>query len=154
MSTIQKSIEVRCPVSTVYNQWTQFETFPQFMEGVERIQQIDDRHVHWHAKVAGVDREWDAEITEQVPEERISWQSVNGPDNGGTVLFEPIDADRTRLTMMMDFDPKGFVENAGDVLGVVERRVEGDLERFRSFIEKTGRETGAWRGEVHGQNVS
>ena len=106
------------------------------------------------AWVAGVDREWDAEITEQVPEERISWHSVSGPDNGGTVLFEPIDADRTRLTMMMDYDPKGFVENAGDVLGVVERRVEGDLERFRSFIEKTGRETGAWRGEVHGRNVS
>jgi uncharacterized membrane protein len=154
MSTVQKTIEVKQPVSTVYNQWTQFESFPEFMEGVESIQQLDDKRVHWHAKIGGVDREWDAEITEQIPDQRISWRSVNGPDNGGTVTFEPLGSDRTRLTVQMAYEPEGMVEKAGDALGAVERRVEGDLERFREFIEKRGQESGAWRGEIHGRSVS
>jgi uncharacterized membrane protein len=154
MSTVQKSIEVKQPVSTVYNQWTQFESFPEFMEGVESIRQLDDKRVHWHAKIGGVDREWDAEITEQIPDQRISWRSVNGPDNGGTVTFEPLGSDRTRLTVQMAYEPEGMVEKAGDALGAVERRVEGDLERFREFIEKRGQESGAWRGEIHGRSVS
>lgn len=153
MSVIEKTVEVRCPLSKVYNQWTQFESFPRFMEGVEEVRQIDDTHLHWHAEIAGVDREWDAEITEQVPDQKIAWHSITGPDNGGTVIFQPVDPERTRITLRMEYDPEGFVENTADMLGVVERRVEGDIKRFRDFIEERGGETGAWRGEVRGGSV-
>ena len=153
MSVIEKAVEVQCPLSQVYNQWTQFETFPRFMEGVEEVKQTDDTHLHWHAEIAGVDREWDAEITEQVPDRKIAWRSISGPENGGTVTFQQVDPQRTRVTLRMEYDPSGFVENAADMLGVIDRRIEGDMKRFRDFIEERGQETGAWRGDVSGGSV-
>jgi uncharacterized membrane protein len=149
MSTITKSVDVDVDVSTAYNQWTQFETFPEFMEGVEEIRQIDDTHTHWKLKVAGVTREFDATITEQNPDERVAWRSDRGPDHAGVVTFHRLGDSRTRVTAQMDIDPEGFVENAADKLGVLDLRVKGDLARFKDFIEKRGgRETGAWRGDV------
>jgi uncharacterized membrane protein len=148
METVEKSIDVHVPVSTAYNQWTQFEDFPRFMEGVKEVRQLDDTHLHWRAEVAGKDKEWDAEITEQVPDQRIAWRSVGGAPNSGVVSFDRIDQDTTRILVEMDYDPEGVVENVGDAVGVVSRRVEGDLERFKEFIESRGQETGAWRGDV------
>ena len=150
MSSVKKSIDVNVPVRTAYNQWTQFEEFPRFMEGVESVKQLDDTGLHWHANVGGKDQEWDAKITEQTPDRVVAWRSTSGAENGGHVSFQPIDANRTRVTVEIFYDPKGFVENVGDALGFVSRRVEGDLERFKKFIESHGSETGAWRGEVHG----
>ena len=149
MERIEKSIEVGCPVRTVYNQWTQFEDFPKFMDGVKDVKQLDDTHVHWHAEVWGKDKEWDAEITEQVPDERISWRSVSGALNAGTVRFEPIGPDRTRVRLVMAYEPEGAIENIGDALGVMSGRVEHTVKDFKKFIEQRGQETGAWRGEVH-----
>jgi uncharacterized membrane protein len=148
METVEKSIDVHVPVSTAYNQWTQFEDFPRFMEGVREVRQLDDTHLHWRAEVAGKEKEWDAEITEQVPDQRIAWRSVGGAPNSGVVSFDRIDQDTTRILVEMDYDPEGVVENVGDAVGVVSRRVEGDLERFKEFIESRGQETGAWRGDV------
>ena len=148
MSTIEKSIEVNVPVHTAYNQWTQFEDFPRFMEGVKEVRQLDDTHVHWHAEVAGKDKEWDAEITEQIPDQRIAWRSVSGVRNAGVVTFHHIDDTTTRIMLQMDYEPEGMMENAGDVSGVLSHRIEGDLERFKDFIESRGAETGAWRGSV------
>lgn len=147
MSTIEKTVDVEVPVRTAYAQWTQFESFPQFMEGVEQVRQLDDTHVHWKAEIAGVTREWDAEIVDQTPDERITWRSTDGTTNQGTVSFAPL-APGARVTLRLDFEPDGIVEKAGDVLGVVERRAEGDLKRFKSFIEGRGVATGDWRGEV------
>ena len=147
MSTIEKSIEVEVPVRTAYDQWTQFESFPRFMEGVESVQQVDDKRLHWKAEIAGVEREWDAEIVDQTPDQQITWRSLDGTENKGTVQFAPAQAG-TSVTLRLDFNPDGFVEKAGDVLGIVERRAEGDLQRFKEFIELRGTETGAWRGEV------
>ncbi len=148
MSTHEESIEVDVPVSTAYNQWTQFESFPQFMEGVERIDQVGDTMTHWVTKVAGAEREFDAEITEQHADERVAWRSVDGSSHAGVVTFHRIEPARTRIMLQMDFEPEGLVERAGDKLGVVNRRLKGDLERFKEFIESQGAETGAWRGEV------
>ena len=148
MSTIERSIEVDVPVSTAYNQWTQFEEFPRFMEGVESVQQSDDRHLHWVADIAGVRREWDAEITEQHPDERVAWRATGGTQNAGVVTFHRLDADRTKIMLQLEVDPEGFVEQAGDRLGFVSRRAASDLERFKEYIEDRGRETGAWRGDV------
>ncbi|HEX6005990.1 MAG TPA: SRPBCC family protein [Burkholderiales bacterium] len=153
MSVVEKTVEVQCPLSRVYNQWTQFESFPRFMEGVEDVKQTDDTHLHWRADIAGVDREWDAEITEQIPDRKIAWRSISGPGNGGTVTFQQIDPQRTRVTLRMEYDPKGFVENTANMLGVIDRRIEGDMKRFRDFIEERGQETGAWRGDVSGGAV-
>ena len=149
METIRKSIDVKAPIRTVYNQWTQFEEFPRFMEGVERVQQLDDTHVHWCAEIAGKNLEWDAEITEQQPDQCISWRSTDGKPNNGTVRFEQADGG-TRVLLTMEYEPEGIVENVGDFVGVTSRRVAGDLERFKDFIEKRGAETGGWRGEVEG----
>jgi uncharacterized membrane protein len=149
MERVDKSIEVNCPVRTVYNQWTQFEEFPRFMAGVKEVRQLDDTHVHWHAEVWGKDEEWDAEITEQTPDERISWRSVSGAPNAGTVRFEPLGPDRTRVRLTMAYEPQGAVEKAGDALGVFTSRVENTVEDFKKFIESRGAETGAWRGQVH-----
>ena len=149
MERIEKSVEVACPVRTVYNQWTQFEEFPRFMDGVKEVRQIDDTHVHWHAEIWGRDKEWDAEITEQEPDQRVSWKSVSGAANAGTVRFQPIDANRTRVRLTMGYEPEGAVEKTGDALGVMSGRVENTLEQFKKFIEERGRETGGWRGEVH-----
>lgn len=148
METVEKSIEVHVPVSAVYNQWTQFEDFPRFMEGIKEVKQLDDTHLHWRAEVGGKEKEWDAEITEQVPDQRIAWRSIGGATNSGVVTFDRVDEGTTRILVEMDYDPEGVVENVGDAVGAVSRRVEGDLERFRDFIESRGQETGAWRGEV------
>lgn len=148
MSTIEQSIEVKAPLSAVYNQWTQFEEFPRFMEGIEKITQTDDTHMHWVAKVAGSEHEWDAEITEQKPDERVAWKSTDGLDNAGVVTFHRIDAEVTRVMVQMDFAPEGIVEKVGDAIGAPERRVKGDLGRFKEMIEGNGGETGSWRGEV------
>lgn len=150
MARVEKSIEVQAPLRTVYNQWTQFEEFPFFMEGVRQVQQLDDTHLHWQARVGGKDLEWDAEIIEQVPDRRIAWHSTSGKKNAGTVQFQPAGADCTRVSLSMEYDPQGVIENVGDAIGVLSRRVETDLERFKSFMESRGEETGAWRGEVHG----
>jgi uncharacterized membrane protein len=148
MSTVEKSIEVNVPVSAAYNQWTQFEDFPKFMEGIEQVTQIDDTHLHWHASIGGVDKEWDAEITQQMPDERIAWQSVRGAPNSGVVTFEELSANSTRVTVRMQYEPEGVIESTGDAVGVLSSRVEGDLERFKEFLESRGQETGAWRGTV------
>jgi uncharacterized membrane protein len=149
MERIEKSVEVDCPVRTVYNQWTQFEDFPSFMAGVKEVRQIDDTHLHWSAEVWGRDEEWDAEITEQTPDERISWRSVGGAQNAGTVRFEPLGPDRTRVRLVMAYEPDGVVESAGSKLGVMESQVQDSVDDFKKFIESRGQETGAWRGKVH-----
>ena len=148
MSTITESVDVEVPVHTAYNQWTQFEMFPEFMEGVEEIRQLDDRHLHWVTKVGGAKREFDATITEQHPDERVAWRADSGPNHGGVITFHRIDEGRTRVTAQMDIDPEGFVENVADKLGVLDRRVNADMKRFKRFIEQRGRETGGWRGDV------
>ena len=149
MSTITESVDVGVDVSTAYNQWTQFESFPQFMEGVEEIRQIDDTHTHWVTSIAGVTREFDATITEQNPDERVAWCSDEGPNHAGVITFHRLDDTTTRVTAQMDIEPEGFAENAADKLGILDRRVKGDMRRFKEFIEsRGGRETGAWRGEV------
>ena len=148
MSVVEKSIEVELPVSTVYNQWTQFEEFPQFMEGVERVTQLDDTRLHWVAEIAGAKREWDAEIVDQEPDQRIAWRSIDGAGNGGIVTFQPTGAAATRVNLQMEFEPEGLAETIGDKLGFVSKQAEGDLKRFKSFMEERGGETGAWRGRV------
>jgi uncharacterized membrane protein len=148
MSTYEESIEVQVPVRTAYNQWTQFEDFPRFMEGVEEVRQLTDTELQWIAEIAGQRREWKAEITEQSPDERIAWTSTEGARNGGVVTFHRIDDGQTRVMLQMEFEPDDGLEKAGDVAGVVKSRVKGDLERFKEFIEGRGQETGAWRGEV------
>jgi uncharacterized membrane protein len=148
MSTIEESVEINVPVRTAYDQWTQFEEFPRFMEGVESVRQVDDTHLHWVAEVAGQRREWDAEITEQHPDERIAWTSTSGQRNAGVVTFHRLDDDRTKVMLQLDHEPEGLVDKAGDALGFVKRRAKGDLERFRELIESRGSESGAWRGEV------
>jgi uncharacterized membrane protein len=148
MASVVESIDVKVPVSTAYNQWTQFEDFPRFMEGVKSVTQTDDTHLHWVAEVAGNEEEWDAEITEQHPDERVAWNATSGAENAGVVTFHRIDDETTRVTLQMDVDPEGVVENVGTALGFLDRRVKGDLERFKEFIESRGSESGAWRGEV------
>ncbi len=148
MKTIEESIEIDVPVSVAYNQWTQFEEFPRFMEGVEKVEQIDDRRLHWVAEVAGKRNEWDAEISEQRPDERVAWHSTSGTPNAGAVTFHRLDDNRTKVMVQVEYEPEGAVETVGDALGMVERRTKGDLEKFKEFIESRGTETGAWRGEV------
>ncbi|MEX0750903.1 MAG: SRPBCC family protein [Dehalococcoidia bacterium] len=152
MATIEKSIEVQVPVRTAYNQWTQFEEFPRFMEGVKEVRQVDDTHLHWVADVGGKTEEWDARITEQSPDQRVAWTAESGSTNAGVVTFHKLDPETTRVMLQMEYDPAGVVETVGDKLGFVSRRVEGDLGRFKEFIEERGRETGAWRGEVKQDN--
>ena len=151
MSTIEESIDVKVPVRVAYDQWTQFEEFPQFMDGVESVTQLGDDRVHWIAEIGGVRREWDATITEQHPDERIAWAATEGAENAGVVTFHRIDDETTRLMLQLDFEPEGFVEAAGDALGFVRRRAAGDLERFKGFIEARGNETGGWRGDIDQQ---
>lgn len=152
MATVERSIEVTVPVRTVYNQWTQFEEFPRFMEGVEEVRQLDDKRLRWRATIAGKQEEWDAAISEQTPDQRIAWHSTTGTRNAGVVTFHHIDDNTTRVMLQLAYEPEGIVENVGSALGVVERRVAGDLERFKEFIESRGRETGAWRGEIERNN--
>jgi uncharacterized membrane protein len=148
MSTIVESIDVQVPVRTAYNQWTQFEEFPQFMDGVERVDQVDDTRLHWVAKVGGKTKEWDAKITEQTPDQRVAWTATAGAENAGVVTFHFIDDNTSRIMLQVEYDPDGIVETVGDKLGFVGRRVSGDLQRFKDFIESRHVETGAWRGTI------
>src|SRR5690349_7973746 len=149
MSTVTEFVDVRMPLRTVYDQWTQFESFPEFMHGVESVTQTDDTHSHWVTKVAGVRREFDTEIVEQRPDERIAWRSTDGDvDHAGLVTFQPLDVNSTRVTIQLDWQPQGLVEKAGDAIGADRWQVKADTERFKQFIEKRRDETGGWRGEV------
>ena len=148
MATIEQGIELEVPVTTAYNQWTQFEEFPRFMDGVDEIRQIDDTHLHWKASFGGSEHEWDAEITEQTPDQRVAWRNTTGKDNAGVVTFHKLAEGKTRIMVQLDFVPEGVKEKIGAALGSADRRVTADLERFKAFIEQRGAETGAWRGEV------
>lgn len=148
MSKAEESIEVDVPVSTAYNQWTQFEDFPKFMENVHEVRQLDDTHVHWRADVAGKEEQWDAEITEQIPDKRIAWRSTSGVKNAGVVTFHKISDSKTRVMLQMDYAPRSADEKIGDALGLVRMQMKGNLKRFKELLESRGRETGAWRGSV------
>lgn len=150
MANVEKSIEVNLPIRTVYNQWTQFEEFPRFMEGVEEVRQIDDTRLHWKASIAGKTEEWDATITDQIPDQLVAWRSTSGAENSGAIRFTPVGDTQTRVTAVIGYQPEGVVEKVGDAIGAVDRRVAGDLERFKDFVEQRGSATGAWRGEIHG----
>ena len=141
------------PVRVAYNQWTQFEDFPKFMEGIREVRQVTDKKMHWVAEVGFKEKEWDADIVEQVPDSRVAWRNTTGAPNAGVVTFQPLGADRTRVTARVTYHPESFVEQAGDFLGLVSNRVQGDLDRFKAFIEGRGAETGAWRGEIQGGQV-
>jgi uncharacterized membrane protein len=148
MEMIEKTIDLNIPVRTAYNQWTQFEEFPRFMDGVESVKQLDDTTLQWVANIGGERKEWRARITEQIPDQRIAWRSEGGDFTSGIVSFEGLGPNKTRLTVQLNYEPKGMTEKIGDMLGVVSRRVHGDLARFKDFIESKGHETGAWRGTV------
>ena len=148
MDTITKSIEVDVPLQTAYDQWTQFEDFPQFMGGVESVTQLDDKRTHWVTKIGGVSREFDADILVQRPDQGVSWRSTDGTAHAGRVTFTPLGDSRTEVTLAMDWEPEGLVEKAGDALGIVEARAKKDLENFKTFIEERGTATGSWRGQI------
>jgi uncharacterized membrane protein len=148
MSNIEESIEVQVAVATAYNQWTQFEEFPRFMDGVESVTQVDETHLHWVTKIGGKREEFDAEVTEQTPDQRIAWKSTGGAQHAGVVTFHRLDEDVTRIMLQLDIEPSGVVEKVGDAVGVPKRQVKGDLQRFKELIESRGTESGAWRGEV------
>ena len=150
MASIQESIDVQVPVRTAYNQWTQFEEFPQFMESVKSVRQIDDTHLHWVAEAGGKQHAWTAEITEQRPDERVAWKTIDGHGNAGVVTFHRLGPGETRVTVQMIHETDGLVEELGSALGMDSRRVQGDLERFKDLIEGHGVATGAWRGEIEG----
>jgi len=153
MEHIEKSVEVNAPLSAVYNQWTQFEDFPEFMEGVLEVRQLDDKRLRWKAKIAGKEKEWDAEIFEQTPDEIIAWRSTSGAMNTGRVTFQSLGPSNTRVSLRINYDPEGVLENMADAMGLVSARVQGDLNRFKAFLETRHTETGAWRGEIHGREV-
>jgi uncharacterized membrane protein len=153
MSRIEKTIVVEAPLEDVYAQWTQFEEFPRFMDGVERVVQIDDRTLEWTATVAGREKRWTARIVDQTPDVRIAWRSLDGAQNDGAVLFSWVDPGTTEIRLVVDAEPEGIVEGTGDRLGFLDRRVSGDLDRFKAFIEERDGPTGAWSGEIHGDEV-
>jgi uncharacterized membrane protein len=148
VASITESIDVNVPVSTAYNQWTQFEEFPKFMEGVESVLQLDDTHLRWVVEIGGKREEWTAEITEQRPDERVAWKAIEGHGNAGVVTFHRLSDNQTRVTVQMDYETQGLMETLGSAVGADSRRVKGDLERFKELVESRGAETGAWRGEV------
>lgn len=148
MPKIQESVELEVPVTTAYNQWTQFEEFPSFMDGVESVTQLDDTHLRWVASVGGHEEEWDAEIIEQKPDQRIAWRATAGKANAGVVTFQKLDERRTKIMLELDWESEGMVEALGSKLGQDSRKVKGDLDRFKELIEGQGAESGAWRGEV------
>jgi uncharacterized membrane protein len=149
MENIEQSIEIDAPVTTVYNQWTQFEEFPRFMEGVREVRQLDDKRLHWRAEIGGKEKEWDAEIFRQIPDQVIAWRSTSGMRNEGEVSFDKAADGKTRVMVNMRWEPDTAAEKASDMVGIASARVRGDLKRFKDFIESRGRETGAWRGEIH-----
>jgi uncharacterized membrane protein len=148
MATIEDTIEVEVPITTAYNQWTQFEEFPRFMDGVREVRQLDDRRMHWIAEIGGRTKEWEALVTEQRPDQLVAWEATDGTPNGGAVTFEPLGPDTTRVSVTMGFEPDGVVEKAGTALGVAKHRVHADLERFKELVEQSGDSTGGWRGTV------
>ena len=148
MARIEESIDVGVPVTTAYNQWTQFEEFPRFMEGIQSVTQIDDTHLRWLAEVGGKRHEWEAEITDQEPDRHVAWRAREGHYTSGSVKFEPLGDNQTRVKVVMEHEPEGLTETLGSALGVDSRRVKGDLERFKELVESRGVESGAWRGEV------
>lgn len=148
MDSVMQSIDVHVPVRAAYDQWTQFESFPQFMEGVKEVRQLDDTHLHWVADIGGKAEEWDAEITEQMPDQRVAWKSTSGAANAGVVTFHRLDTNETKVTLQMDWQPQGMTESAGAAMGFDDRQIKGDLARFKTFIEARGEATGAWRGSV------
>lgn len=154
MSRLEKTIVVQAPVRTVYNQWTQFETFPRFMENVQEVRQIDDTHLHWKARIGGKEVEWDSEIVEQIPDQAIAWRSTSGKGNAGAVRFDKLDEHRTRIHLSIDLQPNTLLEMAGTAIGVPSWRIDDDLERFKIAIEALGHETGGWRGEAHQGHVT
>jgi uncharacterized membrane protein len=148
MTTAKGSVDIKTHVTAAYNQWTQFEDFPKFMDGVEEVTQKGDRHLHWRVRIAGVEREFDATITEQIPDARIAWKADGETRHAGVVDFHQLDQQTTRVDLQLDMEPEGLAETVGDKLGVVERRVKKDLERFKELVESQPHPTGAWRGEV------
>ena len=148
MGNITESVDVEVPIDVAYNQWTQFESFPEFMGGVEEIRQLDDTHTHWKVSIGGVTREFDATITEQHPEERVAWTTEEGPRHAGVITFHRLGDTTTRVTAQMDIDADGFLEKVADKVGIIEGQVKGDMKRFKEFIEARGQETGGWRGDV------
>jgi uncharacterized membrane protein len=148
VTSVQDSVDVAVPVTTAYNQWTQFESFPEFMSGVEEVRQVTDTRTHWKTRIGGVEREFDAEITEQHPDERIAWRALEGVKQAGVVTFHRLDDQHTRVSLQLEYEPERVTEKAGSALGVVGHRVKGDLNKFKQFIESRGQETGAWRGDV------
>lgn len=144
----QHSVDVKAPVRVAYNQWTQFEEFPKFMKGVEEIRQITDDTLHWKVEISGVTREFDTVISEQTPDQRIAWTTVDGPKHAGVVTFHTIDDDTTRVTLQMDYEPEGFLENVADKVGFVSSRLKSDMDNFKEFIEDRSVSTGAWRGTI------
>lgn len=148
-TTVERSVVVEVPLRTAYNQWTQFEEFPAFMGGVERVTQLGDDRLEWVAQIAGVRREWEARILEQVPDRKVSWAATRGATNAGTVTFAPAGPDRTTVHLSLEYEPEGLVEKVGDALDLVQRQAESDLLRFKEFIEDEGHATGAWRGSVN-----
>ena len=153
MSNVTKSVDVDVPIRTAYDQWTQFEDFPRFMDNVERVQQLDAKRLRWVAEIAGQKKEWTAEISDQTPNKRIAWRSTSGDQNDGAVLFDTVDANKTKVTLRIDADPQGAVETVGANLGILEAAVKSDLEHFKQYIESRGTPTGAWQGEIHGDEV-
>ena len=153
MPHFEKDIVVDVPVSVAYDQWTQFQTFPEFMEGVKEVVQLDEKRLRWRAEIAGKDEEWEAEITDQVPDRHVAWRSVTGAMNAGSVIFQPAGDGQTKVSLELTYEPHDAAEKVGDALGFVERRVSGDLEHFKRFIESRGAATGAWRGRIHGEHV-
>ncbi|MHB1235547.1 MAG: SRPBCC family protein [Microbacteriaceae bacterium] len=148
MATVNSDIDVNVPVSTAYNQWTQFESFPQFFSGVDEVTQIDDTHLHWKVSIAGVEREFDAEITEQIPDTRIAWTSTEGEAHAGVVTFHRLSEDQTRISLRLEWQPQGALEKSGALLQVDDIQIDRDLRRFKDLIENNGFETGAWRGSI------
>ena len=148
MSTIEQSIEVNVPVTTAYNQWTQFEEFPQFMDGVDEVRQVDETHLHWVASIGGHKHEWDAVVTEQHPNERVAWKSTDGKANAGVVTFHRLSDDSSRIMVQIEHESEGVMEKVGSALGADTREVKNSLERFKELVERRGGATGSWRGEV------
>jgi uncharacterized membrane protein len=154
MARVEESIDVNVPVTTAYNQWTQFEEFPKFMDGVKSVTQIDDTRLRWVAEIGGKEEQWEAEIREQQPDRKIAWRARDGQYNSGTVAFEPLGDNQARINVVMEHETEGLTETLGSALGADSRKVKGDLERFKELVESRGTETGAWRGEVEqGQRV-
>lgn len=148
MPKVEQSIEIKVPVTAAYDQWTRFEEFPNFMNGVEEVRQLDDTHLHWVAEIGGTREEWDAEITEQHPDERIAWKSIGGKNNAGVVTFQGLDDHRCEIMLRLDWESEGMIEKLGSAIGQDDRQVKSDLQRFKEFVESRGSETDGWRGQV------